>query len=225
MSQTALRVEGLIKRWPDFELRADFTVGLGERAVLLGRSGSGKTSLFRILAGLDPLAAPADAGRIFLGSRELTRLAPEERHIGVVFQEQALFPTLDVVDNATFGWMVRGMKRKEREREVTSWLEKVGLGAQVRTPVDKLSGGERQRLALVRAWVWKPQAILLDEPFSALDLERRESVRRTLLELHALWPVPLVLVTHDEADAQELATCRIRLSEESGGITRNFVRE
>lgn len=222
--QAGLRVQQIRKSWPGFELRADFEVSPGERVAILGRSGSGKTSLLRILAGLEPLGRKA-TGRIWLGNEDLTELPPEKRQIGVVFQEQALFPALDLVDNATFGLLVRGVGRADRQRQVEPWLQRVGLMAHLRTPVDRLSGGERQRLAWVRALVWKPRLLLLDEPFSALDPELRGSLRRQLLEVHALWPVPLLLVTHDEADAQALATGRIAVVEESGGITRAFSRE
>jgi putative spermidine/putrescine transport system ATP-binding protein len=220
-----LRVQGLRKSWGAFELRADFEVGPGERAVLLGRSGSGKSSLLRVLAGLEPWDPAADSGQIWLGEQELTHCSPEQRQIGVVFQDQALFPALDLIDNASFGLMMRGVSRLERQKQAEPWLDRVGLLRQIGTPVDRLSGGERQRLAFVRAWVWNPRLLLLDEPFSALDPGLRGVLRRELLELHALWPVPLLLVTHDEADAEELGTFRIRLHEESDGITRQFRRE
>ena len=101
----------------------------------------------------------------------------------------------------------------------------MGLSRQRATPVSRLSGGEKQRLAFVRALIFKPKLLLLDEPFSALDPALRSDLRKQLVELHALWPVPLLLVTHDDADAAEVGTVKIRVHEESSGITRRFVRE
>jgi ABC-type sulfate/molybdate transport systems ATPase subunit len=200
-----LAVEGVVKRIADFELRADFAVAHGERVALLGASGSGKTSLLRVLAGLES----ADAGRILLDGRELTRLSPEQRDIGVIFQEQALFPALNVLDNATFGLRMRGVAASEREKLGLEWLERVGLGARARANVGLLSGGERQRVAFVRAAIWEPRMLLLDEPFSALDPSLRSSLRQELVRIHSYWPVPLLLVTHDEADVAEIATRRL----------------
>ncbi len=212
-SRAALIVNGLVKliRGPvpgaGLELRADFAVAGGERAALLGSSGSGKTTLLRLLAGLDR----ADSGRILLDGREITALAPEKRDIGVIFQEQALFPALDVLDNVTFGLRMRGVQAGEREAQGMEWLERVGLASKARSNVNVLSGGERQRVAFARAVSWKPRALLLDEPFSALDPSLRSALRQELLRLHSLWPVPLLLVTHDEADVAELATRRLRI--------------
>ena len=105
----SFKIQGLKKHWPEFTLEADFEVKAGERAVIVGRSGSGKTSLFRLIAGLEVLDPNQDSGSVSLGARDITWLKPETREIGVVFQDQALFPALDLVDNATFGLMMRGM--------------------------------------------------------------------------------------------------------------------
>lgn len=200
-----LRVEGLRWKIADFVMEAHFSVGDGERCVLTGPSGSGKTSLLRWIAGL----AHADAGRVFLGARELTSLPPEEREIGFVFQEQALFPALNTWQNVAFGLCVRGVPKTERERQARDWLRRVGLSARAESPVGVLSGGERQRVALARALIWRPQALLLDEPFSSLDSERAAELRALLIELHAEHPVPMILVSHDETDARDLATRRL----------------
>ena len=221
MKHTDLRLTGVKKTLPGFHLEADFELRAGERAALVGRSGSGKTTLLRMIAGLDRV----DAGGIFLGSEDLTGLAPEKRKLGVVFQDQALFPSLSLLDNASFGLMMRGVSREEREAIVRPWLNRVDLLRQIDSPVDRLSGGERQRVAFVRAWVWNPRAILLDEPFSALDTALRQSLRRQLIDLHAVWPVPLLLVTHDEEDSLQVATTRIVLREDSEANLRVFSRE
>lgn len=216
----ALNVRGMVRRFKDFTLEADFRVAPGERVALVGRSGSGKTSLLRWIAGLDA----GDGGRIDLGEEDITLLPPERRQIGYVFQEQALFPALDVIENAAFGLRVRGHSRKAREARVMPWLERVGLGGRARESVGILSGGERQRVAFIRALVWQPKLVLLDEPFSAMDAEMRQTLRAELVELHRLWPVPLVLVTHDEVDLEAVATARIPVHEEEGGRVRRFCR-
>lgn len=204
-----LRLEGFRRELGAFALSADFEVKGGERAGLVGRSGSGKTTLLRLIAGLDAV----DAGRVSLDGRDITRLAPEARGIGYVFQEQALFPSLSVLENAAFALRMRGASREEREREAMPWLERVGLAGLAGASVLKLSGGERQRVAFVRALMWKPRVLLLDEPFSALDAGLRASLRSQLVELHELWPVPLILVTHDEADLEAVATFRLGIAE------------
>ncbi|MCM2278730.1 MAG: ATP-binding cassette domain-containing protein [Oligoflexia bacterium] len=219
-STTELRVEALAKRIGTFTLQADFMLGPGERAALVGRSGSGKTTLLRLLAGLE---AP-DLGRIRLGKREITMLPPQKREIGMVFQDQALFPGLDVLENVTFGLRMKGVSRKEREALALPWLEKVGLLDRARFPVERLSGGEGQRVAFVRAILWRPKLLLLDEPFSALDAELRGVLRRELVELHQLWPVPLLLVTHDVQDLEAIATVRLELHESRGGEIRSVRR-
>lgn len=215
-----LKVCGLRRRIGDFVLEADFEVGSGERLGLVGRSGSGKTTLLRLIAGLDS----PDAGEIALGGEDISGRQPENRGIGVVFQEAALFPALDVVDNVTYGLMVRGAGRKEREAEARTWLARVGMEDKARSRVHRLSGGERQRIAFLRAMLWKPRLLLLDEPFSALDDRMRERVRAELIELHRLWPAPMIVVTHDEADMGALATGRLLLKEEDGGAVRKVIR-
>ena len=138
----------------------------------------------------------------------------------MIFQDAGMFPALDVLGNATFGLRMRGMAKAEREGEGLRWLERVGLASLARSPVDKLSGGERQRVAFVRAVIWKPRLLLLDEPFSALDAGLRDALRSELLELHRLCPAPLLLVSHDERDAAALATQTLTLELRDGGATR-----
>jgi ABC-type Fe3+/spermidine/putrescine transport system ATPase subunit len=219
-----LRVEGLLKYLGDFALQADFSIGVGERAALLGKSGSGKTTLLRVLAGLEALSGPADAGNIYLGQREITALSPQKRNVGLVFQDQALFGGLNVLENVTFGLRMRGVGKEERDSLALPWLEKVGLKNLVRAPVGQLSGGEKQRVAFIRALIWRPHLVLLDEPFSALDSELRSVLRNELVELHKLWPAPLLFVTHDETDIQAVATVRLNLSWETSSGSSSSVR-
>ena len=168
-----LKVEGLVHEVGDFTLHADFSVARGERAALIGRSGSGKTSLLRVLAGLE---APR-SGRIWLGESEITREPAAARQVGLVFQDAALFPALSVLENAIFGLRVRGVSRSSAREQGLEWLDRVGMRAMGDLPVTRLSGGECQRVAFIRALIWRPRLVLLDEPFSALDTELREILR------------------------------------------------
>lgn len=180
----------------------DLTLGHGEVVAVLGPSGCGKTTLLRLVAGLDPL----DAGSITLDGRLLSgsgvHVDAAARGVGMVFQDGALFPFLDVARNVTFG-----LERPARRESVSAdpWLELVGIGGLGSRRVDELSGGQRQRVALARALAPEPAVLLLDEPFANLDaalrVELREEVRRML---RARGTTALV-VTHDRAEAFALA--------------------
>ena len=211
----SLKLDGVQKKIADFILKADFELGPGTRAVLLGKSGSGKTTLIRLVAGLESLSGPEDQGRILIGTEDITFLAPEKRRVGVVFQDHALFQALDVLDNVTFGLRMRGVSKEEREALALPWLLKLGLERRLHSSVDRLSGGEAQRVAFARALIWKPRVLLLDEPFSALDPELRQVLRSELVELHRLWPVPLILVSHDPEDFEKIGTLRLKLDDQS----------
>ncbi|MGK5084748.1 ATP-binding cassette domain-containing protein [Bdellovibrionota bacterium FG-1] len=216
--RSGLKVENLAKQMGSFILQADFEVGPGARIALVGPSGSGKTTLLRIIAGLEPLDGVADRGRIWLGDREIGGLPAAQRNIGFVFQDAALFDSLSVLENAAFGLRMRGKGEQERRAQTLPWLERVGLTQFADQRVTHLSGGERQRVALVRALVWKPDLLLLDEPFSSLDSDLKQSLRQEILQLHEAWPVPLLMVTHDEEDVRSLATGRLQLREESSNL-------
>ncbi|MGK5089572.1 ATP-binding cassette domain-containing protein [Bdellovibrionota bacterium FG-2] len=202
-----LQVKGFQKKMEHFDLRADFEIPHGARAVLLGKSGSGKTTLLRVLAGIER----TDAGAVVLAGVKISLLPPQKREIGVIVQEQALFPALNVIENAAFGLRMRGVSPDERIAMAKPWLERVGLTKHAFTSVTTLSGGERQRVAFIRALIWKPKLLLLDEPFSALDAELRTTLRQELLDLHKQWPVPVLLVTHDAEDAAALATVKFQI--------------
>jgi ABC-type sugar transport system ATPase subunit len=210
LPKSVLKVEDLCIELADFNLRAQFFVQPGERVVLWGPSGSGKSTLLRAIAGLETPGLKS-SGKILLGDRDLTLLPPQARDIGFVFQDQILFPNLSVLDNAAFGLKMRGVSKEKREAEARSWLSRVGLDSRVGASVDQLSVGERQRVAFVRALVWNPKIILLDEPFSALDPGLRVSMRSELLDLHRLAQVPMILVTHDQADVEAMAHFQLDL--------------
>ncbi len=176
-------------------------IGDGEFFVLLGPSGSGKSTLLRAIAGLPGV----DHGRISLHGRDVTHVAARQRGVGLVLQNYALFRHMTVADNIEFALRVRRMKaslRRERRREL---LRLVALeGMDDRLP-SQLSGGQQQRVAVARALAHKPEVLLLDEPFGALDAKIREELRRTIREVQRELGITTVLVTHDQEEAFALA--------------------
>jgi molybdate transport system ATP-binding protein len=197
----------LVRKLRDFVLDLRVTVGEGETLALLGVNGSGKTTVLNLLAGL----LRPDGGRIVLHGRTLfdagrrIDTAPDERRIGLVFQDYALFPHLSVRDNVAFGLRARRADRRTLGERVDRELEVFGLADLARLPASRLSGGERQRVALARAVVVEPELLLLDEPFAALDVRSRPPLRRELRETIRRIRVPTVLVTHSIADVRACA--------------------
>ncbi|MGB6207161.1 sulfate/molybdate ABC transporter ATP-binding protein [Mycobacterium sp.] len=199
----AIVVQGANKRYGDFVAldNVDFEVPAGSLTALLGPSGSGKSTLLRAIAGLDQ----PDSGTITINGRDVTRVPPQRRDIGFVFQHYAAFKHLTVRDNVAFGLKIRRRPKTEITEKVDNLLQVVGLsGFQGRYP-NQLSGGQRQRMALARALAVDPQVLLLDEPFGALDAKVREDLRTWLRRLHDEVHVTTVLVTHDQAEALDVA--------------------
>jgi sulfate/thiosulfate transport system ATP-binding protein len=199
----AIVVRGANKRYGDFVAldNVDFEVPAGSLTALLGPSGSGKSTLLRAIAGLDQ----PDSGTITINGRDVTRVPPQRRDIGFVFQHYAAFKHLTVRDNVAFGLKIRRRPKAEITEKVDNLLNVVGLsGFQGRYP-NQLSGGQRQRMALARALAVDPQVLLLDEPFGALDAKVREDLRAWLRRLHDEVHVTTVLVTHDQAEALDVA--------------------
>jgi molybdate transport system ATP-binding protein len=168
---------------------------------LLGPNGAGKTTALRALAGLIRL----DDGHILLDGRRLEKAEPEQRRIGVVFQDYLLFPHLSAVDNVAFGPRCRGTVKAEARQRALGWLDRVGLAEHARKRPRELSGGQAQRVALARALVTDPRLLLLDEPLAALDARTRLDTRAHLRGHLAAHPGATVLVTHDPLDAMMLA--------------------
>ncbi|MEX2325864.1 MAG: ABC transporter ATP-binding protein, partial [Gemmatimonadaceae bacterium] len=164
-------------------------VAPGELLALVGASGSGKTTTLRIAAGYEH----PDSGSVLIGDREITRLPPQKRAFGMVFQHYALFPHMSVEQNVAFGLEARGVSRKERMEKARTTLAGVGLGGAGGRPVQSLSGGEQQRVAVARALVIEPRALLLDEPLSNLDPILRQSMRDDLSALLRRADVPALL--------------------------------
>jgi len=199
----AIIVRDAYKHYGDFVAldHVDFVVPTGSLTALLGPSGSGKSTLLRTIAGLDQ----PDTGSVTINGREVTRVPPQRRGIGFVFQHYAAFKHLTVRDNVAYGLKIRKRPKAEIREKVDNLLEVVGLsGFQGRYP-NQLSGGQRQRMALARALAVDPEVLLLDEPFGALDAKVREDLRAWLRRLHDEVHVTTVLVTHDQAEALDVA--------------------
>lgn len=177
-----------------------FAVAEGGLTCLLGPSGSGKTTVLRAIAGFQPLAA----GKILLGGQTVSRpgfqVAPEQRQVGMVFQDHALFPHLTVAENIAFG-----LRGGERSARVSRLLEAMGLLGLDRRYPHELSGGQQQRVALARALAPGPRLMLMDEPFSSLDLDLRERLSNDVRELLKQQGTTCVMVTHDQHDAFALS--------------------
>jgi iron(III) transport system ATP-binding protein len=172
-------------------------VNQGEFFGLLGPSGCGKTTTLRMIAGLEQ----PDAGSIQFEDREITKLPPERRGFGMVFQNYALFPHLNVFENVAFGLRARHKSKSEMEQRVASALELVQLPGYAKRRVDELSGGQQQRVAIARAIAIEPVLLLFDEPLSNLDVSLREETRSELRELVTRLGLTAVYVTHDQEEA------------------------
>jgi sulfate transport system ATP-binding protein len=203
IGDTAITMAGVNKQYGTFTALdgVDFAVPAGSLTALLGPSGSGKSTLLRVIAGLDR----PDSGIVTINGRDVTRLPPQRRGIGFVFQHYAAFKHMTVRDNVAFGMKIRRLPKAEITAKVDDLLEVVGLSGFQRRYPSQLSGGQRQRMALARALAVEPQLLLLDEPFGALDAKVREELRVWLRRLHAEVPVTTVLVTHDQAEALDVA--------------------
>lgn len=202
-----IRIEGVAQDFGAYPALRDVSLSIaaGELVALLGPSGSGKTTLLRVIAGLNT----PDRGAVFFGGEDATRLSVQERRVGFVFQNYALFKHLSVADNIAYGLKVRPRRlrpsRPEIAERVNKLLEFVQLGGLGGRYPTQLSGGQRQRVALARALAIEPRVLLLDEPFGALDTRVRKDLRRWLRDIHRQIGLTTVFVTHDQDEAMELA--------------------
>jgi sulfate transport system ATP-binding protein len=199
----AIEVQGVSKSFGDFKALDDvtLTVADGSLTALLGPSGGGKSTLLRVIAGLET----PDAGRVLLGTRDVTHVPERDRGVGFVFQHYAPFKHMTVRDNVGFGLKVRKRPKPEIRQRVDELLALVHLDGLAERYPSQLSGGQRQRMALARALAVEPAVLLLDEPFGALDANVRKELRDWLRRLHDEVHVTTIFVTHDQEEALEVA--------------------
>ncbi|UZD89788.1 ABC transporter ATP-binding protein [Cognatishimia activa] len=184
-------------------------IGSGEFICLLGGSGCGKTTLLRIIAGLEDKTS----GDLRLNNSDLSEVACHKRNVGMVFQSLALFPHLNVGDNIAYGLEVRGVEKSKRKAKATELLDVVGLAGLYKRKVSALSGGQRQRVAIARALAIEPKLFLMDEPFSALDAGLREHLQIEVKKLQRKLGVTTIFVTHDQHEAMSIADRIVILNE------------
>jgi putative thiamine transport system ATP-binding protein len=178
----------------------DLMVAPGEVVTVMGPSGSGKSSLLAFICGtLDPVFR--SEGRVRLDGDDITDLAPERRHLGILFQDDLLFPHLSVGGNLAFG-LPAGLSSRERDERVAVALDEAGLGGFARRDPATLSGGQRARVSLLRMLLSQPRALLLDEPFGRLDSRLRDQFRQLVFDRARANSLPVLMVSHDMTDAE-----------------------
>lgn len=215
--ETLMLTAKLKKKLRDFEMDIELLVNPGEVLVLLGENGSGKSTILNLLAGL----LTPDEGTIVLNgktlfcSEEKISYPPEERGIGYVFQNYALFPHMSVLENVAFGLKMRKISSVQIHLQIDGILKELGINHVKNEPVINLSGGQRQRVALARALIIQPHLLLLDEPLTALDRVSREKIRLELREQLVNSHQPAILVTHSIKDAMILGDRVIVIQEGS----------
>src|SRR5688572_3787614 len=199
----SIDITGVTKKFGDFVALDDVNVSIptGQLTALLGPSGGGKSTLLRIIAGLDS----ADEGTISIAGTDATRLPAQKRNVGFVFQHYAVFKHMSVAKNVAFGLEIRKRPKEEIRHRVDELLQLVHLEQFAHRLPSQLSGGQRQRMALARALAVEPKVLLLDEPFGALDAKVRKELRDWLRRLHDEVHVTTVFVTHDQEEALEVA--------------------
>lgn len=203
MSEPIIRAENLNKKFKTKTVLEDisFDILRGEFLSLLGPSGCGKTTILRMLIGIEQ----PSSGKIFKDNVDITRTAPKDRNIGIVFQNYSLFPNLDVYHNISYALKARGMKRDEIDKKVRDIVETVGLEEHIYKKPRQLSGGQMQRVAVARTLVLNPDIILFDEPMSALDAQIKLTLRKQLKEIQEKLKITMVYVTHDQEEAFALS--------------------
>src|SRR3977135_12366 len=201
-SAAAASVLGISKRFGKTSVLEDisFHCAEGEALVLLGASGSGKTTILRIIAGLEQ----PYTGKVILHGKDVTELPARERGVGVIFQSYALFPKMTVEKNIGYGLKIRRRRRKEIKQTVNELLSLVQLEEHRKKYPSQLSGGQQQRVAIALPLAYDPEVLLFEEPFGALDAQTRGHLRREIRALLKKVNVPAIFITHDQEEALEL---------------------
>ena len=204
-----LELKNISKKYESRMLASDLNLSIaaGETVALLGASGSGKSTLLKIVAGLEA----ADSGSVWMDGVDISQLPPERRGFALMFQDFALFPHLSVLDNVAFGLIEQRVPKALARERALAMLTLFGLADHARHRIWTLSGGEQQRVALARALITAPRALLLDEPFSALDAELRTTLQKEFSQRIAAAGMATLLVTHDETEARAMAGRGFRL--------------
>lgn len=194
-----LRIKGIKKSFKKAEVLKNINIDIekGELVCFLGPSGCGKTTLLRIIAGLEK----NDSGEIDLNGKNISKLEPSKRNIGIVFQNYALFPNLTIGENIAYGLVNKKINKKEINEKVDEMLKLIGLSSHKDKYPSEISGGQQQRVALARAIVLKPDILLLDEPLSALDAKVRENLRGEIKRIQKALNITTIMVTHDQEEA------------------------
>ena len=204
MMTEILKIENLEKKFGSLGVLNDinFKIDKGDFLVLVGPSGCGKSTLLNCIAGLEKISS----GNISIDSKSMNEVAPKDRNIAMVFQSYALYPTMTVEKNITFGMKVRGVSQKEQNKKLQEVAKQLQIENLLSRKPSQLSGGQRQRVAMGRALVREPAIFLFDEPLSNLDAKLRVQMRTEIKRLHSDLNASIVYVTHDQIEAMTLAT-------------------
>ena len=199
-----LDIRNLYKNYGTTEILKDINVSIdpGDFLVLVGPSGCGKSTLLNCIAGLEPISG----GTLSIGGQDMTNVSPKDRDIAMVFQSYALYPTMSVAKNITFGMKVRGVDQATQDKKLAEVARQLQIEPLLKRRPGQLSGGQRQRVAMGRALVRDPKLFLFDEPLSNLDAKLRVEMRTEIKSLHQRLGASMVYVTHDQIEAMTLAT-------------------
>jgi ABC-type Fe3+/spermidine/putrescine transport system ATPase subunit len=197
-----IEIHGVSKTFKEKEILTNVTFSLerGEILSLVGASGSGKSTFLRILSGLEF----ATEGKVLIDGTDISSSKPQNRPIGMVFQQPLLFPHMNVLENVMYGLEMKRTKKRERKRGAKDFIERVGLGEVMYHYPAELSGGQQQRVSLIRSLILKPKLLLLDEPFSNLDPQMRKDLRQWVLTMFKEEGTTVLFVTHDRDEAYEM---------------------
>lgn len=198
-----IRLESISKRFDDFVAVNDIslTIENGQLFSFLGPSGCGKTTILRMIAGFE---TPTE-GRIYIDNQDITNVPPYKRPVNTIFQNYSLFPHMTIFDNVAFGLVIRKKSKNYINEKVNDILSIVQMGDQKNKYPNQISGGQKQRIAIARALVNEPKVLLLDEPVAALDLKLRQRMVIELMNIHDIFGITFIYVTHDQGEAMSLS--------------------